>query len=66
MDKHKRLILYSEADKWMEDYCRGCFLHKYFSKEKGRRYAHNFCINKCTVGERLRKIGQELENSSGK
>ncbi|KYD22249.1 zinc-finger domain-containing protein [Caldibacillus debilis] len=50
----------------MEDYCRGCFLHKYFSKEKGRRYAHNFCINKCTVGERLRKIGQELENSSGK
>lgn len=42
-------------------YCEGCFLQKQFRKEKGRTFAHQFCLTKCTIGERLKKIGQKLD-----
>ncbi|NCU17254.1 zinc-finger domain-containing protein [Pallidibacillus pasinlerensis] len=48
------------------NYCDGCFVARHFRKEKGKRYAHNFCINECTVGLEIQKIGQRLsgENSN--
>lgn len=50
----------AEVEELMAAYCHGCFLHKYHCQEKGRRYAHRFCIRQCTVGEQIKKLGQKL------
>jgi len=44
----------------MDTYCVDCLLKKHFRKEYGKTYAHSFCINQCTVGEQIKKIGQKL------
>ncbi|WP_367659452.1 zinc-finger domain-containing protein [Cytobacillus gottheilii] len=44
----------------METYCKGCFLHQHHKEEKGRRFAHRFCITQCTVGKKIKSIGKEL------
>ena len=31
-------------------------------KRKKQRYAHNFCIHQCTVGEQIKSIGELLSN----
>lgn len=62
MNKTERIQLVSEAEELMNRYCKGCFLYKYHKKEKGKRYAHRFCITKCTVGEQIKKIGKKLSN----
>ncbi|MHC0035728.1 zinc-finger domain-containing protein [Pseudoneobacillus sp. C159] len=56
---NKQQILAS-LDKVQKQYCKGCFLHKQLKIEKGRRYAHRFCITQCTVGEEIKKYGQQL------
>lgn len=40
--------------------CKDCFVYKHFKKEKGKRFAHKFCISECTVGEKLKSIGNKL------
>lgn len=59
-EKVDRREIIFEAEKLMADYCDGCFLYKYHKKEKGRRYAHRFCISKCTIGEKIKLIGKKL------
>ncbi|KAB2333610.1 zinc-finger domain-containing protein [Bacillus mesophilum] len=49
-----------EAESIMETYCKGCFLHQHHKEEKGRRFAHRFCITQCTVGKKIKSIGKEL------
>ncbi|MBP3038955.1 zinc-finger domain-containing protein [Bacillaceae bacterium Marseille-Q3522] len=56
----ERKDILKEMETLMDTYCEGCFLHKYFTKEKGRRYAHRFCITKCTVGEKIKNCGKKL------
>ncbi|MFE8702153.1 zinc-finger domain-containing protein [Cytobacillus sp. FJAT-54145] len=56
---NRRQIL-QEVEELMTSYCKGCFLHKLHKDEKGRRYAHRFCINKCTVGEKIKNYGEKL------
>nr|WP_066369199.1 zinc-finger domain-containing protein [Neobacillus fumarioli] len=55
-----RKELLNQVEKIMQQYCEGCFLHKYLKKEHGRRYAHQFCISQCTVGENLKEYGEKL------
>ncbi|MFB6466083.1 zinc-finger domain-containing protein [Cytobacillus sp. Hz8] len=57
MDRKKLL---DEMDYIMSQYCENCFLYKYHRDEKGKRFAHRFCITKCTVGEQLKYFGKEL------
>lgn len=57
-----RKRIYTEVDEVLS-ICEGCFLQKYFRKEKGRTVAHQFCLSQCTVGEKLKKLGNELANS---
>lgn len=52
--------LLDDLDSLLINYCDGCFVARHFRKEKGKRYAHNFCINECTVGLEIQKIGQRL------
>lgn len=49
-----------ELDHLLKTYCDGCFVFSTFKKENGRRSAHRFCINKCTVGLQIQKIGERL------
>lgn len=54
----KRILL--EVEELLSSYCKGCFLHKYHRQEKGKRHAHRFCINECTVGEKIKDYGKRL------
>ncbi|AGX05201.1 MULTISPECIES: zinc-finger domain-containing protein [Bacillaceae] len=56
----ERKDIYKETEELMEQYCKGCFLHKYHKEEKGKRFAHRFCITQCTIGEKIKKCGSRL------
>lgn len=50
-----RKKIYEEVEDVLASFCQDCFLRKHFRKEKGRTYAHQFCISECTVGEKLKQ-----------
>ncbi|MGV2938521.1 zinc-finger domain-containing protein [Mesobacillus sp. LC4] len=50
----------AEVETLLTTYCNGCFLKKLHRQENGKRHAHRFCINECTVGEKIKKCGQKL------
>ena len=54
-----RKKIYDELEE-MLSVCEGCFLQKHFRRKKGRTFAHQFCLSECTVGEKLKQLGQEL------
>ncbi|MCH1627353.1 zinc-finger domain-containing protein [Ferdinandcohnia quinoae] len=56
--KRRKLIL--EVGEVLDTYCQDCFVKDYFRKEYGKRYAQSFCIEKCTVGEKLKEYGKQL------
>ncbi|MDZ5473176.1 zinc-finger domain-containing protein [Bacillus sp. 31A1R] len=58
-----RKQILSEVEEMMSSYCKGCFVYKHYKNEKGRRFAHRFCINECTVGEQIKKYGEKLSLS---
>ena len=39
-----RKEIYNEVEEILEQYCKGCFLYKQNRKERGRNFAHRFCI----------------------
>ncbi|WP_285869448.1 zinc-finger domain-containing protein [Mesobacillus maritimus] len=49
-----------EVESLMNTYCNECFLKKQLKKDYGKRYAHQFCINNCTVGEQIKVCGEKL------
>ncbi len=59
-DRMNRKEIYHEVEAIMNYYCDNCFLYKYNRKEKGRNYAHKFCISTCTVGEKIKQCGKRL------
>ncbi|WP_374049772.1 zinc-finger domain-containing protein [Neobacillus sp. PS3-34] len=60
MKEAERKELLANMEYVMGYYCEGCFLHKQIKKEGGRRRAHRFCINECTVGDKLKEFGGKL------
>lgn len=56
----RRKEIINEAEAIMNNYCNGCFLYKQNRKDKGRNFAHRFCIATCTVGEKIRQCGEKL------
>lgn len=44
----------------LDTYCVDCLLKQHFRKENGKSYAHHFCINQCTVGQKLKQMGEKL------
>lgn len=59
----KRKKIYEQMEDLMVTYCHGCLLYKHHKEEKGRTFAHRFCITKCTVGEQIKQIGSKLTQS---
>nr|WP_263325984.1 zinc-finger domain-containing protein [Neobacillus sp. Marseille-Q6967] len=60
MKNSNRKELLNHVESLMTQYCDGCLLHQSFKQENGRRFAHRFCITKCTVGEKLQEYGRKL------
>ncbi len=58
----KRKQIYEELEVALS-FCEGCFLQKHFRKQNGRTFAHQFCLSQCTVGEKLKQLGNELTDS---
>ncbi|MBM4762057.1 zinc-finger domain-containing protein [Bacillus sp. B15-48] len=56
----KRIEILSQVEELLCTYCKGCFLKKQHKKDFGKRYAHRFCITKCTVGEKIKACGEGL------
>ncbi len=61
-EKGHKKRMYKQVDHLLSTYCQGCFLHKQLAADHGRRYAHRFCITQCTVGEQLRRMGNQLND----
>lgn len=55
-----------DIDELTEQFCEGCFVKTQLRKEHGKANAHRFCIEKCTVGEQLQFLGQELLKTHNK
>ncbi|KYD31453.1 zinc-finger domain-containing protein [Geobacillus sp. NFOSA3] len=57
---NKRKEILDKLNELQQMYCDGCFLKSTFRKEYGKTYAQSFCINQCTVGEKMRQYGAML------
>lgn len=49
-----------ELSEILDTFCVDCLLKKHFREESGKRYAHSFCINQCTVGQKIKEVGKKL------
>lgn len=49
-----------ELSEILDTFCVDCLLKKHFREEYGKRYAHSFCINQCTVGQKIKEVGKKL------
>ncbi|SCL88920.1 Uncharacterized protein BC88300_01532 [Bacillus cytotoxicus] len=58
MVNKKRLII--EVNDLLETYCQDCFLQEHNRQTHSKYYAHSFCIRQCTVGQQLKKYGNQL------
>ncbi|WP_456274938.1 zinc-finger domain-containing protein [Bacillus sp. AK031] len=50
----------NKVDEILVTYCEDCLLKAHFRKEHGKSHAHRFCIEKCTVGQKLKELGKKL------
>lgn len=56
-----RKQVFAEVGGLLDTYCQDCFLKAHFRKENGKKYALSFCINKCTIGQKLKEYGSNLK-----
>ena len=43
-----------------DTYFSDFFIKKHFRNEFVKKYAHSFCIQQCTVGEKIKEYGNAL------
>nr|WP_283938902.1 zinc-finger domain-containing protein [Bacillus altitudinis] len=60
MNKVDKKTAVKELTDLQDTYCSDCLIKKHFRKEFGKTYAHSFCIQQCTVGEKIKQYGNEL------
>ncbi|TFE03032.1 zinc-finger domain-containing protein [Jeotgalibacillus salarius] len=56
----EKMTAISELDELMNTYCTECPVKKELRSEKGKLYAHKFCISECSIGLKLKEIGRRL------
>ncbi|TXC93218.1 zinc-finger domain-containing protein [Metabacillus litoralis] len=49
-----------ELSEIIDTYCVDCLVKKHLREESGKRFAHSFCINQCTVGLKIKNVGKKL------
>ena len=57
MDK---VSVMKDIDELTDMYCSDCLVIRDLRQKRGKTKAHQFCIEKCTVGEQLQFLGKEL------
>lgn len=55
-----KVSVMQDIDELMDMYCSECLIIQELRKTHGKQGAHKFCIEKCTVGEQLQFLGNEL------
>ncbi|WP_229704176.1 zinc-finger domain-containing protein [Lysinibacillus alkalisoli] len=52
--------LIENMDQLHDAYCKDCPIKAVLRKEQGKRKAHEFCITTCSVGHKLKELGNSL------
>ncbi|WP_081447487.1 zinc-finger domain-containing protein [Bacillus coahuilensis] len=55
-----RTEIIRKIDEVVTNYCEGCFVKTQLRKDFGKTHAHRFCIQSCTVGEKVQNLGEKL------
>lgn len=45
----------------LDEHCSKCITYKRNKEEKGCAYSSNYCLTKCNTGQKLQKLGDEIE-----
>ncbi|RIW33078.1 zinc-finger domain-containing protein [Bacillus salacetis] len=56
----ERIQVIDKLDEILAAYCEDCLLKAHFRKEHGKKHAHRFCIEQCTVGQKIKELGKNL------
>lgn len=56
----ERKKIFDEVEELFATYCQHCLVKKQLRLERGKTKAHRFCIQECTVGEKINKYGKHL------
>lgn len=56
----ERKQIIKEVGEILDTYCEDCFLKRHHRYTHSKSYALNFCLNQCTVGEKLKSYGRKL------
>ncbi|OZM57444.1 hypothetical protein CIB95_08290 [Lottiidibacillus patelloidae] len=57
MEKHDILMKVTGI---LDMYCEDCLLYHCNKQEEGKRQAHRFCLQSCTIGKKLQSYGKKL------
>ncbi|WP_442853668.1 zinc-finger domain-containing protein [Bacillus sp. CHD6a] len=58
MMNRKKILL--EVGEILDTYCTECLVKQTLRKDYGKTHAQAFCINECTVGAEIKKLGDQL------
>ena len=50
-----------QIDELIETYCKECLLKTHLRETKGKTKAHQYCITKCSVGMKIKQLGNTLQ-----
>ncbi|WP_096154338.1 MULTISPECIES: zinc-finger domain-containing protein [Bacillus] len=56
----KKILM--EVGEILDTFCHECLVKKTLRKEMGKKYAQSFCIKECTVGQDIKRLGEQLDN----
>ncbi|MGE6260293.1 zinc-finger domain-containing protein [Heyndrickxia sporothermodurans] len=56
----EREKIIEEMNELLTTYCESCLVKSTLRKDYNKAYAHQFCIQTCTVGEKLKLVGKKL------
>ncbi|KIL44148.1 zinc-finger domain-containing protein [Jeotgalibacillus soli] len=56
----ERRKVIDEVEELLNTYCKDCLVKKQLRADYGKTHAHSFCIQQCTVGEKIQKYGKYL------
>ncbi|GGI42204.1 zinc-finger domain-containing protein [Mammaliicoccus stepanovicii] len=54
-------IAIKQIDELMETYCKKCLLKTHYRETMGKHKAHQYCISECSIGIRIKQIGNQLQ-----
>ncbi|MDT3995153.1 MULTISPECIES: zinc-finger domain-containing protein [unclassified Mammaliicoccus] len=54
-------VAIKQIDQLMETYCKGCLLKTHYRETQGKHQAHQYCISECSVGIRIKQLGNKLQ-----